>query len=256
MVYNYLYWLLIISVFSLILELILPWVKKVYLVREYSQDVFWLFFNGWVFGFLIRPLSEYISSAFLYAPIIGSLYSERYLLSGLSFIYQLILLLIAKDLIEYWVHRLLHANRWLWHVHKLHHSIKAMYWIGNFRFHWLEIIVYNTAKFIPLTMLGVHWKVIFACSVFSTLIGHLNHTNIKMDYGILKYILNSPSLHIWHHDRENHYRNGQNFAIVLSLWDWIFGTIYYKKYEYPEALGFAGDELYPGSVTKRFLCLS
>ena len=49
MVYNYLYWLLIISVFSLTLELILPWVKKVYLVREYSQDVFWLFFNGWGF---------------------------------------------------------------------------------------------------------------------------------------------------------------------------------------------------------------
>ena len=142
MVYNYLYWLLIISVFSLILELILPWVKKVYLAREYSQDIFWLFFNGWVFGFLIRPLSEYISSVFLYAPIISSLFSERYLLSGLSFIYQLILLLIAKDLIEYWVHRLLHANRWLWHIHKLHHSIKAMYWIGNFRFHWLEIIIF------------------------------------------------------------------------------------------------------------------
>jgi sterol desaturase/sphingolipid hydroxylase (fatty acid hydroxylase superfamily) len=34
---------------------------------------------------------------------------------------------------------------WLWEFHKVHHSIEELDWIGNFRFHWMEIVVYKVS---------------------------------------------------------------------------------------------------------------
>mgnify|MGYP001273654428 CR=1 FL=1 len=52
----------------------------------------------------------------------------------------------------------------------------------------------------------------------TVLIGHLNHSNISLDYGLLKYVLNNPKMHIWHHakDLPNRYSSGVNFGISKS----------------------------------------
>ena len=105
----------------------------------------------------------------------------------------------------------------------------------------------------PFLVFGFDWKVLFWAGVFTTFIGTLNHTNIKLDYGLLKYILNSPSVHIFHHDIKNHFKNGQNFGVALNLWDYLFGTIYYKKDTYPKELGFKGDANYNPVFIKKNL---
>ena len=74
--------------------------------------------------------------------------------------------------------------------------------------------------------MGFNYDAALAVAVFATLVGHLNHTNVPFDYGPLKYIFNSPKMHIWHHDVMMHKNSGQNFGIVLSVWDWIFKTAY------------------------------
>ena len=65
---------------------------------------------------------------------------------------------------------------------------------------------------------------------FAITIGHLNHANIKLNYGVLKYIFNNPIMHLYHHahDIPKGYKNGVNFAISLSIWDYIFRTSYPK----------------------------
>ena len=69
----------------------------------------------------------------------------------------------------------------------------------------------------------------------------------------MRYVLNSSRMHVWHHDIETHGRGGQNFGLVLSVWDWIFGTAYWPKdRENPERLGFAGIEEYPRGLFGRF----
>jgi len=50
-------------------------------------------------------------------------------------------------------HNLLHRVPWLWTFHKVHHSITTMDWIGNWRFHWMEIVVYKTLQWLPLAWL-------------------------------------------------------------------------------------------------------
>ena len=61
-------------------------------------------------------------------------------------------------------------------------------------------------------------KYVFFLHGFNILVGHLNHSNIKLDYGILKFIFNNPKMHIWHHAKEYpvSHPNGVNFGITLS----------------------------------------
>tara|TARA_Y100001960_G_C14721513_1_gene852648 strand:- start:62 stop:715 length:654 start_codon:yes stop_codon:yes gene_type:complete len=143
---------------------------------------------------------------------------------------------------------------WLWEFHKLHHSIKELDWIGNMRFHWMEIVVYKGITYLPLVLLGVDGKVILWVAVVGTLIGHLNHSNLNIGWGPLMKIINSPRFHVWHHDVVLHGKAaGQNFGILFSLWDWIFGMAYRSEEEQPPELGFAGIERFPTRLVGRFV---
>ena len=148
---------------------------------------------------------------------------------------------------------------WLWEFHKVHHSIEELDWIGNFRFHWMEVVVYQGLTYFPLVVLGVDARVILVIAVVSTLIGHLNHSNLNISWGPLRYLLNSPRMHVWHHDHDwpADRRYGVNFAICLSIWDWLFGRAYWPKpdespTQQPARLGFDGMERFPRSLLGRF----
>ena len=84
--------------------------------------------------------------------------------------------------------------------------------------------------------------------IFSTLIGHLNHANIILPLGPLKYVLNSPQMHIWHHAYDlPPGRKSVNYGITLSVWDWMFGQAYIPSDGRDIKLGFEGVEQYPHS---------
>lgn len=63
----------------------------------------------------------------------------------------------------------------------------------------------------------------------------------------MKYIFNSPEMHIWHHahDMPEGYRYGVNFGISLALWDYIFGTAHIPHSGRDIRLGFKGVETFP-----------
>jgi sterol desaturase/sphingolipid hydroxylase (fatty acid hydroxylase superfamily) len=172
---------------------------------------------------------------------------------------QFVAFFLLKDFLEWGVHNLLHRVPWLWEFHKVHHSIEELDWIGNFRFHWMEIAVYKGLTYFPLVILGADGRVILAIAVVGTLIGHLNHSNLNLSWGPLRYLLNSPRMHVWHHDRDwpADHPQGVNFAICLSVWDWLFGTAYWPTLEQspeqqPRRRGFQGDERFPRSLAGRF----
>jgi sterol desaturase/sphingolipid hydroxylase (fatty acid hydroxylase superfamily) len=134
----------------------------------------------------------------------------------------------------------------LWKIHKVHHSSRQLDWLANWRFHFLEAVIYRSLLYAPLAMVGFADQALFANGVFGTLMGHYAHANFKLHPGIAKYLINSPQMHIWHHVHASAGPVNKNFGIALSCWDWIFGTAYMPDRE-PERLGFAGDESYPES---------
>ena len=250
---SYLFWLLIVSAFCFLLERMAPWRRGQSWRRpQLLQDVFFLFFNGHVFGLLLAYSCVHIATATAGWGWDLNAGAWPHLLGTQSFFGQFALALVIKDFFEYAIHYLLHRASWLWHFHRLHHSIETMDWIGNFRFHWVEILVYDTLKWLPLLLLGGRGDVLLAVGVFSTLIGHLNHTNCRIDWGPLRFVFNSSRMHLWHHDYVCHHRYGQNFGVVFSVWDFIFRTAHFpKETEGPTRLGFKGMETFPKSLLLR-----
>ena len=253
---NYWFWLIGVSLFVFLLERLWTWRKEQKVFRNgIWQDLFWLVFNGHFLGILLAMVTGEIVqglNTLLYnagLPVPESLA----LASSWPLWVQFVVFFIVKDFIEWNIHRLLHRVSWLWEFHKLHHSIEELDWIGNFRFHWGEVIVYKTLSYLPLVIFGVDGMVILVIAVIGTFVQDLNHANMPISWGPFRYILNSPKMHVWHHDVEMHGKGGQNFGIVLSLWDWLFGTVYWPEdRERPEKIGFEGIESYPRDLVSRF----
>jgi sterol desaturase/sphingolipid hydroxylase (fatty acid hydroxylase superfamily) len=253
---EYVFWLAVVSTGCLVAERVVPWRKGQRLLRpQFGQDCFWLLFNGYLADFILVYLFKYAHAGldslfFLFAQSPPSEFSA---LASSPLWLQIGVVLVCADFIEYLVHNALHRNHQLWKIHRVHHSIVTMDWIGNFRFHWGEILLYRLVKYLPLAILGASWQAILVVAVISTTIGHINHSNLNISWGPIRYLLNSPRMHIWHHEKELRGKAGVNFAVVFSLWDWMFRTAYMPREALqPEALGFEGMEKVPTDVVRRF----
>ncbi len=253
---GYFFWLLMVSLFCWMLERIAPWRPQQKAFRDQiGQDFFWLVFNGHYAGVLLAAVSNWIfrsASQWMFERNLPDVDSVKLLAESPVWL-QFLVFLVVKDFLEWCIHNLLHRVSWLWEFHKLHHSLRELDWIGNMRFHWMEIVVYRGLTYLPLFLLGVNDAVILWIVVFSTLIGHLNHANLKLDWGIFRYVLNSPRLHVWHHDVVLHKAYGQNFGVVFSLWDFLFGTAYLPEQEQPGRLGFDQMETFPAGLLPRLV---
>jgi len=201
----------------------------------YGLDIAYALFNAEVVGSLV-------------AIWLGGLYGSKFLawreplgiltLARQPEWLQLLALLLVKDFLQWGVHNTLHRVPALWEFHKVHHSTEVMDWLSNWRFHWFEIVVYQTVLYLPANLLGLSPTVTFGCAVVSTTIGHFAHANLRWRIGPLKYIINSPEMHIWHHVHPEAGPVNRNFAISIALWDWLFHTAYAPA-QAPERLGVA-----------------
>ena len=95
-------------------------------------------------------------------------------------------------------------------------------------------------------MIGFGLQEFFIVHIIALAIGHLNHANIVLPLGPLKYLFNNPQMHIWHHAKEiPEGKYGVNYGISLSVWDYIFGTAWMPSDGRDIKLGFDGVEQYP-----------
>jgi sterol desaturase/sphingolipid hydroxylase (fatty acid hydroxylase superfamily) len=252
---QYWFWLVVVSLAVLVVERLRPWreQKQPWRRDQWYQDLFWLAFNGYLFGLIAAPLFNVVAShtETLLGSFFGAQPASFKLLGGLPFWAQLPLAMLIVDFVEWSVHNLLHRVPLLWRIHRVHHSIHTMDWIGNFRFHWGEIVIYSAIRYVPAAMLGVPWQVGLTAGVIATTIGHLNHANLDISWGPLKVILNSPRMHLWHHDANPATPAGVNFGVVFSIWDWIFRTAYLPAHP-PERIGFEGDQKLSKGLFGRF----
>ena len=121
-----------------------------------------------------------------------------------------------------------------------------MAFAAHLRYNWVEPIIYKSLLYIPLAIIGgFAVEDVFIVHFFTITSGHLNHANIGWDYGIFKYIFNNPKMHIWHHTKKMPNQFGVNFALSLSVWDYIFKTNYIPNDGRDNELGFSGDENFP-----------
>ena len=247
---DYAFYLLIISAACFGLERLFAWRKAQRAFRVgFFQDLGFLALNGHILGVLIWRGKDALWTSTGLAPFFWKVEAIN-VVAKAPVVVQFLVLLVLKDFIEYWVHRGLHRFGPLWEFHKVHHSILELDFLGNFRFHWMETFIYQAVTYLPLALMGFSHHAIMAMAIVTTVIGHLNHSNLPWSYGPLRYVFNNPRFHVWHHDQVVQGDHGKNFAIVFSCWDYLFGTADQRDGQ-PAALGFSGQEAFPTSLWGR-----
>lgn len=255
--HNYFYWLLGLSLLVWLLEIVFPWRTAQAVVRkDFWLDGFYMFFNFFLFSLIgynaISNIAVDVFNNFLSRIGIENLVAIN--IKSWPVFLQFLLMFVIADFIQWNIHRLLHRVPRLWEFHKVHHSVEEMGFAAHLRFHWMETIIYKTLQYIPLAMIGFGISDFFIIHIIAVALGHLNHSNIPLNYGPLKYVFNNPAMHIWHHAKELPAgKYGVNYGLSLSVWDYIFGTAYIPHTGRDIKLGFENVEQYPHSFFKQIL---
>ena len=247
---NYFWWLTLLSLVVWGLELLFPWRKNQKAFRkDFWLDAFYMIFNFYLFGLIIFvALANVTEKGFtsLFDADVSEL--SLFNLSDLHPALQLIIFFVVVDFAQWFVHVMLHRFDFLWRFHQVHHSVEEMGFAAHLRYHWMETLFYSPVKYLAILLIGgFSVDMVFIVYYISIAIGHLNHANLNLSYGPLKYLFNNPKMHIWHHahDLPEDRRHGVNFAISLSIWDYLFGTNYIPYDGRDIKLGFDHLDQYP-----------
>jgi len=246
----YWWWLLGVSLCFVLLERIFPARRTQKALRpQIWNDLGYLAFNGHFWAVWTGGVSAGLALSF--RSLLPASWFEDAWLGNQHVVIQAVVYLLVSDFLQWNVHRLLHGVPFLWQFHKIHHSAHQMDWAVNFRFHWMELVVYRTLLYLPLALLGGGWQPLFWVAVFATAWGHFNHANVRFRLGPLGYLFNSPSMHLWHHDASDEGGTAKNFGIVFSCWDFLFGTAFWPRERDPGRLGFPSDEEIPTDILRQ-----
>ena len=245
---NYFYGLIIISLLVFSLEILCPWRKNQPIFRkDFWLDTFYMFFNFFLLNLIVlialSNVTEQLLNDFLASFNLKLASIQLIDLTKFPKVVALVIFFLVSDFMQWITHRMLHRVPFFWNFHKVHHSVKEMGFAAHLRYHWMEPVVYKSILYIPMALIGGYSvQDVFIVHFFAITIGHLNHANLGWDYGFLKYIFNNPKMHIWHHAKEMPNKYGTNFAITLSVWDYLFKTNYIPYDGRDIALGFEEDE--------------
>ena len=242
---NFFWGLTLISLIIWCLEVLFPWRKEQKIFRnDFWLDAFYMYFNFFVFTIVISGFYK----------IFGILLSDLGLtiesfkifdISNFPNWLQLLIFFVLLDFVQWFSHILLHRYEFLWRFHKVHHSVKEMGFAAHLRYHWMENILYKPLKTIGLMLLGgFEPQQAYIVHFIAITIGHLNHANIKISWGVFKYIFNNPIMHLYHHAKlfPENFKKGVNFGISLSCWDYLFKTAYVPDKTGMIDLGWEGDD--------------
>lgn len=179
---------------------------------------------------MLPPVAR--AAAWIAAPVGSALSVER-----LPAAAQWIIAFLAVDLAAYGAHRLAHANRFLWRFHRIHHSDALPGALTAFRGHVVEIAWRLLARAVPLQLLRVDpWSMPIGLFVIPLCVEVLAHADINWSFGAL---LVGPAYHRVHHSADAR-QSRHNFAMLLPIWDVLFGTR--TEAARPNAFGLAPSE--------------
>lgn len=244
---NYFWGLIAISLMVWLLEILFPWRKDQSVFRkDFWLDAFYMFFNFFVFAIIIQGVYNMLEVSFGQLGI--TIQSIAFFnIQDWPLWSQLVVFFVLLDFVQWLTHMALHKFSFLWRFHQVHHSVKEMGFAAHLRYHWMENILYKPLKTFGVMLLGgFEPEQAYIVHFIAIAIGHLNHANIKLTYGPLKYIFNNPVMHLYHHSFVlPKGKFGVNFGISLSVWDYIFKTNHIPEDSGKIILGYHGDENMP-----------
>jgi sterol desaturase/sphingolipid hydroxylase (fatty acid hydroxylase superfamily) len=239
--------------------------REVYWHPSAKLDYLYLFINAAINRVILGPLYlvlliPAVDAGHLLADFLTTILGPReYVGRGehgawVYFLYGFVLF-VAVDFSHYWVHRLCHASPFLWEFHKIHHAAEVLVPPTALRVHPIEKVlerimhlgVVGTTCGIFFYLFGreVHAPLILGVNyllfISNFAAANLRHSHIWLSFGrVVERIFMSPAQHQIHHSTNPKHYN-KNLATHLSLWDWMFGTLYLTTSR-PETIEFGVGE--------------
>ncbi|MDB5809122.1 MAG: conserved rane protein of unknown function [Betaproteobacteria bacterium] len=156
---------------------------------------------------------------------------------------QIIAMVLLVDFLRYWLHRACHHFVPLWRLHEVHHSPDILYVLNVGRFHPFEKSLHFCLDTMPFLLLGVGPDVIAGYFLLYSVNGFFQHSNVRLHYGWLNYVVGSAETHRWHHARDPLIA-ACNFGNTTIVWDLMFRTWYLPKQIAVQDIGIL-DRRYP-----------
>jgi sterol desaturase/sphingolipid hydroxylase (fatty acid hydroxylase superfamily) len=213
---------------------------------EWQTDFMHFIVNHFVVGLVLLTVNFLIFRIFgwaTYAPL-------QQWVRDLPFAVELFAIILVADLVQYWTHRAYHEVPFLWRFHAVHHSTKVLDWMAGSRLHLFEVVTTRVAVLGMLYVMGFSKQVM---DIYIIIVGFqavLNHSNVKLPWGPLKYIIVTPDFHHWHHSSDQAALD-RNYAAHFAFIDYLFGTAVKSDRRFPEKYGVLGDYMPQGFVKQQ-----
>lgn len=150
------------------------------------------------------------------------------------------LYLVIIDFAEYWRHRLQHALPAWWALHAVHHSQQRLsFWSDN-RNHLLDELIAGVWLALIGLLVGMPPGQFVMAVISLRAVESVAHANTRLGLGAVgEKLLVGPRFHRVHHGidlAQVGRAHGVNFAVLLPLWDILFGTADFKSAVQPTGI--------------------
>ncbi len=146
----------------------------------------------------------------------------------ITLISSFLIALVVGSLVEYIVHRLMHAGVFLHKIHAKHHQLgTGQGWLLEFKDYFLPGLAIMWFGFLVSWTAGIGFAL--GCTMYAALAAYAHQ--VQHEQPDLVFWLQRPVHHLHHSKKMWHH----NFGILVDVWDRIFGT--YKPVEDPAPAG-------------------
>ena len=226
-------------VVALLLERAMPRRRVPWEAGELRTDLGWVFVNGLVTAPLTEALAAGVAVAVAVRAGAGAV-------AGWSTLSQVVVGLLVMELGIYVVHRAAHGIPALWRLHAVHHAPLTMRALNNPRMHPVELLVRAMATYLPALLLGVGPTALAWLGAVRGVHLWFGHIDADLRYGPLNYLLNTASVHRWHHADDPERGAMSNYGGMLVVFDQLFGTFRLPpEASEPTGMGLFGVRTYP-----------
>lgn len=139
---------------------------------------------------------------------------------------ELVLAIVALDLVIYGQHVVFHSVPVLFRVHKVHHAdIDFDVTLGS-RFHPVEMLLSMGIKLGAVALIGASASAVVVFETLLAVTSLFNHANVRLPVAadrVLRWLVVTPAMHSIHHSVSRADRD-TNFGFSIPWWDRLFGT--------------------------------
>jgi len=185
--------------------------------KELATDIFYML----LVIFVIGALSEtYVDGGLMQAK--EALGISTPWLMELPFLVQVVLIMLIYEFGQYWMHRWMHNNDFLWSTHAPHHHVTQLNALKGFIGNPIELFLIGLSV---IALLDFDLNAILAAILSLGAIAQYAHANIKSNPPAwFAFFFTTIRHHSLHHTALSYEDTRLNYGNSVILWDRVFGT--------------------------------